>query len=481
MPMCTDRWKRHDIAVVAMPHVVFDGMATSTAWPTEFQASQDIEARPSEPTSLPIALVSKCKQLQSLLCAGMWQLTDISGLPCKLRVLHIGGCRDISDFTPLLKCTALTTLGLQGAYAHANAHSLAPTLRQLTSLQSLCLNHSFWGQSAGSSLAPVLSALTGLTCLELKHQHLSSGVLEVAQTLSLLTNLQHLDLTGNSLCHNSVTALLAAHLGAPLKQLTCLILATNFLTASDAAWLGPALSAMPSLRSLDLSENNITSDGVMALGPALVTLPLLTSLNLRGNVLKAAGALWLAPVILAHPQLEFLDVACNWLGKEGIDVLKGVQAAACGLVVEGLELGEEQRSPAGAGTAVEGEGEEEDFEDDWQEVDEFWEAEAGEAQEQEEDEGWEDEEDEWDDGAQQVPGPDGAWVGAGEGEEAEVGGMAGPGTPEQGSKEAEGGTQTAASDASDDGSAAPSDREEGVPGATPGEQLHQPASGGRED
>ena len=195
------------------------------------------------------------------------QITDLTGLEHAhhLRWLGLSGewisgkgyvnSNAVSNFSPLLGLTQLTSLGLAG-----NSISDVSALAGLTQLTDLSLN--------GTSISDV-SGLAGLT--QLTSLGLGNNAISDVSALAGLTQLTSLGLSNNAI--SDVSAL------AGLTQLTWLNL--SYTSLSDVS----ALSGLTQLTYLNLSYNAISDVS------ALAGLTQLTYLNLSYNAISDVSAL----------------------------------------------------------------------------------------------------------------------------------------------------------------------------------------------
>ena len=191
----------------------------------------------------------------------------------KQRILcsRAGGSSDYAQYAPVFP--RADTLRLHGTGLDLSL--LQPSVRSLSIVQS--------------SFVPLSLVATQLTSLELCANQLdAAGVATIAQCIS------EMRLVELAICNNAFGVAPAIEpLARSLARmaLTDLALSGNRIgaTASGAALLAPALSALTTLTSLRLAGNRIGREGATTLAPSLRALTRLVTLDLRGNVLDPEG------------------------------------------------------------------------------------------------------------------------------------------------------------------------------------------------
>ena len=146
----------------------------------------------------------------------------------------------------------------------------------------------------------------------------TSTVEALAPCLGLLTGLEDLDLSGNSIWENGLdegATLLALGLRT-LMRLKYLSLANTDLCVDGVATLAPSLGLLTGLLKLDLSRNQMGDDGAAALSPSLGLLTGLVHLDLSHNIMSDEGVLALAHRLSALPALRCLRLFNDPLGED---------------------------------------------------------------------------------------------------------------------------------------------------------------------
>eukprot|EP00736_Rhodelphis_marinus_P012654 Rmarinus@m.14167 len=173
-----------------------------------------------------------------------------------------------------------------------------------------------------------------------------NGAIAIAQAMSHLRFLRHLDLSNNRIGREGSQAIVDV-----LEQqgsgghLLSLDLSSNKLGDWFTVHLGEALGDS-SLKRLNLSRNDITKDGCSRIGLALKRNTSLRHLDLSWNTVGDRGCVAIANALMANFALTSLNVSWNAIGDEGA-------AAAADLLESGtslrrLYLGHNQVGPRGA-------------------------------------------------------------------------------------------------------------------------------------
>lgn len=224
----------------------------------------------------------------------------------------------------LEKLTALTNIYFGSNHMSANSAAvLTHHIAHLPRLKHLTLCNVSHKVGSIAVLAEYLSALTALQYLDLgDHMMPTIGdVLAAMPFLAGLAYLQHLNLC-NTHIGATEAALVAQHITA-LVNLTHLDLHGNPLESEGLQSLVPALCQLTALQVLDLSSCGITGDaeGATAFCSCLSRLKRLTSLVLTGNSLADTGAAVLSQHLSHLSRLEALFLTRNSIHLEGIRAL----------------------------------------------------------------------------------------------------------------------------------------------------------------
>ena len=175
---------------------------------------------------------------------------------------------------------------------HKADGELAACLACLTGLQHLA-GVSLWGNDNEATLfAPVLVTLTALRHLEMDVK--GGNIAKLADTLRCLTAMQHLALRGNGE-DTDIEAAGEAALAVCMSRLTSMehleIRGLSLRNSGPAATLLPSLGSLTDLRRLNLGYNGMGLGGAAALATCISALTGLRYLNLEGNNLQNDGAM----------------------------------------------------------------------------------------------------------------------------------------------------------------------------------------------
>jgi Ran GTPase-activating protein (RanGAP) involved in mRNA processing and transport len=241
--------------------------------------------------------------------------------------IPLGGDSGVAIGESLITLTALQTLNLSGNYANRKCCSaVGRSLATLTALLTLDLSNSTFTRY-DLALFPSLSALTSLqtlnmsgnqciseelvgtiTCLtQLITLKMSDAVADasIIKSLAHLTRLRDLEL---SLSFCSEDCGVFALLLTTLTALNILDIShSNFPRSSASCW--QSLTALTSLRILNLSHNNLCADGSSAVVMFLASLTRLETLDLSHSSLDGVVCVALGQSLTALAALQTLNLS----------------------------------------------------------------------------------------------------------------------------------------------------------------------------
>ena len=245
-----------------------------------------------------------------------------------LTALHLECMHDalsswaVAQLSPALAgLSRLASLELRASnLSDHNDAELTAALSGSTALSRLTLSCGWRSETGLSAIASTLTRLSQLAHLELRYPELA-GVPALAPSLSHLTTLTLLDLTGGRGHRLPDTVALAAALGS-LSRLESLSLDEVIPRgAGGAAALAPPLRQLTALTALTLKCCRLRDPGATALAPALSCLSHLVALDLCRNRFGAAGAAALAPPLRRLAALTLLDLSGNDFCTTGVQHL----------------------------------------------------------------------------------------------------------------------------------------------------------------
>ena len=154
-----------------------------------------------------------------------------------------------------------------------------------------------------------LSNLTGLKRLNLAHNELACAADKVATSVSHLTNMQTLNLSGNGLSTDTLATCLAS-----MHQLQSLDISWELKTpppASYGAGLNAVIQRLTGLTRLALRYSGLCAVECVKIAAMLPAMSHLAFLDLRGNCISSAGAGLLLRVLERSEALRGVDMSGN--------------------------------------------------------------------------------------------------------------------------------------------------------------------------
>lgn len=164
-------------------------------------------------------------------------------------------------------------------------------------LENLNLSNKSFKQIDLEDIAPALERMNRLIDLNLSGNIITS----LAPSLKYMTGLLKLDISRT-------------------QNLHLIVLPTNVINTNFQV-LAPSLSMMTRLTTLNLSGNIITVNAAKALAPALKYMTNLLSLDISQTNIGHMSLKVLTTSIITMTNLECLNIGCNWTGSDGQDDL----------------------------------------------------------------------------------------------------------------------------------------------------------------
>ena len=304
-------------------------------------------------------LLSDCLKLRSLsLRYRMRNVSTSSNLldavKCtNLQSLDMYGCEIDSDDVALLfddhqLWVNLHTLDLSdnkiGSYG---AQVLSKVLVNCKNLRCLNLSDNGLGDVGSVALAEGLKNLTSLHELRLGWNRITSkGTLALVKVLKY-NHLQDLYFSGNSICPESMSALVDVICADSLQTLK-LSMCDIFL--DGVVSLSAGLKSCSQLVELDISHNNIGSHGMSSLAEGLQSCRQLVRLNISNNNIGSHGMLSLADGLQNCINLQVLNLRDDNITLDGVAAINVVMKSC--RYLQNLSLNENGISVDGAAVLV---------------------------------------------------------------------------------------------------------------------------------
>ena len=294
--------------------------------------------------------ISECsalaKNLESRLSRTLGNHLDmstVSNLTLWNSGIHGAGALAISQ--ALAANSSLTYLDLRdNSIGDGGASSLSRALTAKSSLTHLYLSHNSISDFGASSLSQALAASSFLIYLNLRNNSIGdSGAASFANALKTNTSLTSLDLSQNRIGSSGGASLSQAL--SENRSLLNLNMSENRIGSDGVACFSYGL-LVSSLNKLDLSLNSIDDAGARCLADALRGSNTLTTLDLSQNHIGVNGAFFLSEALARNSSLSNLDLSCNRTGDAGAAQLSKALALNKSLI--SLNLGNNNIGDVGA-------------------------------------------------------------------------------------------------------------------------------------
>ena len=158
--------------------------------------------------------------------------------------------------------------------------------------------------------------------------HTAEGITAIADALRVNGGLTELNIAGNSIKDEGITAICNAVQG---NKLTKLNVAGNNISPVGATAVAAMVAVTGGLTALDLSFNDLNDDGVSTVCDAIQSNKetKLASLNMGANSIGPIGAKSVAAMVAVTGALIECDLSNNAMGEEGkASILSAAQGKA---------------------------------------------------------------------------------------------------------------------------------------------------------
>ena len=299
--------------------------------------------------------LKSCKNICSLFLRDLALTVDVVKYCNNLQSLDMSGCKIGSEVVALLfddhQCWFnLHTLNLiSDKIGSDGAQVLSKVLVHCKNLRCLDLTNNDISDDGAVALAEGLKDLTSLLELRLGLNEITSkGALALFEALKY-NHLQHLDLSGNRIGLESISALVdvicadslhtlklsdsgllldgAVSLSAGLKscrQLVKLVISLNDIGPLGMWCLAEGLKSCRELVKLDISSNNIGSHGMSSLAEGLKSCRQLVKLYISSNNIGSHDMSSLAEGLQYCTNLQVLNLSDNNITSDGVAAIVGV-------------------------------------------------------------------------------------------------------------------------------------------------------------
>ena len=272
-----------------------------------------------------------------------------------LTALDLSG-NDMSEDTAAFVALAVTSnsslegLGLSyNRLSTSGIVTIADSLSNISTLKILNIKNTAFTEEASDSVASLIKSNTGIEELYLGYNKLKAGALKIVRALKEVSSLKVLDLNSSKtsgiiaddlsavidrnslqilwLANNDLRLNISTILDSLSKitTLTELNLSGNDMTDDVAASLASAIKSNSSLEDLRLSNNRLTTSSIATMSESLSKNSLLTIFDLRNNIVteEAAGAI--GTLVKNKTGIKLLYLGKNKLGAGALKIVRALK------------------------------------------------------------------------------------------------------------------------------------------------------------
>ena len=227
--------------------------------------------------------------------------------------------------------------------------TIADSLSNISTLKILNIKNTAFTEEASDSVASLIKSNTGIEELYLGYNKLEAGALKIVRALKEVSSLKVLDLNSSKtsgiiaddlsavidrnslqilwLANNDLRLNISTILDSLSKitTLTELNLSGNDMTDDVAASLASAIKSNSSLEDLRLSNNRLTTSSIATMSESLSKNSSLTIFDLRNNLVteEAAGAI--GTLVKSNTGIKFLYLGNNKLGAGALKIVRALK------------------------------------------------------------------------------------------------------------------------------------------------------------
>ena len=231
------------------------------------------------------------------------------------------------DLATVIDHNSLQKLWLANNDLRSCASTILQSLSKITTLTQLNLSGNDMSEEVADFLISVISSNSSLVGLGLSDNRLTtSGIITIAKSLSKLSRLKALDISNILITKEAADAVVSVI--SKINTLTSLYLGNCYMSDGVANDLATAIRSNCSLEGLQLKNNRLKTSGLMTICQSLQQLSTLTHFNIRNNKITEETAECIASVILSNNRIQELYLGDNRLHNETVVIIRALQSVS---------------------------------------------------------------------------------------------------------------------------------------------------------
>ena len=231
------------------------------------------------------------------------------------------------DLVAVIDHNSLQILWLANNDLRSCASTILQSLSKITTLTELDLSGNNMSEEVADFLAFAISSNSSLEDLRLSNNRLkTNGIITIVKSLSKLSRLKVLDISNILITKEAAVAVVSVI--SKINTLTSLYLGNCYMSDEVANDLAAAIRSNCSLEVLQLKNNQLKTSGVMTICQSLQQLSTLTYFNIRNNRITEEAAECIASVILSNNRIQQLFLGDNILHNKIVVIIRALQSVS---------------------------------------------------------------------------------------------------------------------------------------------------------
>ena len=231
------------------------------------------------------------------------------------------------DLAAVIDHNSLRILGLANNDLRSCASAILQSLSKITTLTQLNLSGNGMSEEVADFLASAIASNSSLEGLWLSDNRLTtSGIVTIAKSISKLLRLKALDISNILITKEAAVAVVSVI--SNINTITSLYLGNCYMSDEVANDLAAAIKNNCSLKVLHLKNHQLKTSGVMTICQSLQQLSTLTVFNIRNNRITEEAAECIASVILSNNRIQGLYLGDNILHNKTVVIIRSLQSVS---------------------------------------------------------------------------------------------------------------------------------------------------------